>query len=120
MKEGFYVEDLLSELYYRNKAGNSFADVDSNKITPDMAMYKANSDKIEGTRLINKAKVLQLLNQYGPNWPIGNDVSGLRDTAQHCGYLRDIDVNSMPDLSGDTIDNTSKYHNIKISTLWLL
>ena len=120
LKEGFYVEDLLSELYYRNKAGNSFADVDSNKITPDMAMYKANSDKIEGTRLINKAKVLQLLNQYGPNWPIGNDVSGLRDTAQHCGYLRDIDVNSMPDLSGDTIDNTSKYHNIKISTLWLL
>ena len=120
LKEGFYVEDLLSELYYRNKAGNSFADVDSNKITPDMAMYKANSDKIEGTRLINKAKVLQLLNQYGPNWPIGNDVSGLRDTAQHCGYLRDVDVNSMPDLSGDTIDNTSKYHNIKISTLWLL
>ena len=34
LAEGVNVKDLLSELYYRNSSGHSYADVDSNKIKP--------------------------------------------------------------------------------------
>lgn len=120
LKEGFYTEDLLSEIYYRNKAYNSYADVDSNKIAPDMAMYEVTNHKITGTQLTNKAKVLQLLEQYGPDWPVGNDTTRDKDTAYHCGYLRDVDVNTMPDLAMEEIDEVSKYHGIMVADHWLL
>ena len=131
LKTGFYVSDLLSELYYRNSAGISYADIDSHKKAPDMAMYEITNVKIPGTHLKNKAAVLSMLEQYGPDWPVGNDTTynpnntsdpnntGL-DTAFHCGYLRDIAVETMPDLSADEVDATSKYHGIRVSQHWLL
>ena len=35
LKEGVEVSSLLSELYYRNREGNTFADVESNKLAPE-------------------------------------------------------------------------------------
>jgi hypothetical protein len=32
LKEGVKVENLLSELYYRNEKGRSYADIDANKV----------------------------------------------------------------------------------------
>lgn len=131
LKTGFYVSDLLSELYYRNSAGISYADIDSHKKAPDMAMYEITNVKIPGTHLKNKAAVLSMLEQYGLDWPVGNDTTynpnnasdpnntGL-DTAFHCGYLRDIAVEDMPDLSADEVDSTSRYHGIRVSQHWLL
>lgn len=118
LKEGFYTSDLLSEIYYRNSEGIAYADTELHKKAPDMAMYEITNKKIEGTQLVNKAAVLKLLEQYGPDWPVGNDISYTKETAYHCGYLRDVDVNSMPDTT--EIDSTSKYHGILVSQHWLL
>ena len=124
LKPGFYVSDLLSELYYRNSAGISYADVDAHKKAPDMAMYEVTNRKIEGTQLKHKDAVLTLLEQYGPDWPVGNDTSRNSETAYHCGYLRDIDVNAMPDVPEDAseeyTDPTSRYHGIYVADHWLL
>ena len=128
LKPEFYTADLLSELYYRNSAGNSYADVDSHKKAPDQAMYEITNIKIPGTQLLNKAAVAKLLEEYGPDWPVGNDTSFNPDnpsgngaeTARHCGYLRDVNIDSMPDLSGDEVDATSRYHGIRVSQHWLL
>jgi hypothetical protein len=130
LKEGFYTSDLLSELYYRNSAGISYADTDLHKKAPDMSMYEITNKKIEGTRLCNKEIVQQLLDQYGPDWPVGNDVSKVSPTAYHCGYLRDVNIAAMPDAQEPTIlddgtvqpwiDETSRYHGILVSEHWLL
>ena len=124
LKEGFYTSDLLSELYYRNIAGISYADTDLHKVAPDMAMYEVTNRKIEGTQLKHKDAVIALLEQYGPDWPVGNDTSRVSETAHHCGYLRDINVNDMPDVpedaSDDYTDPTSRYHGIMVADHWLL
>jgi hypothetical protein len=118
LKDGFYVSDLLSELYYRNSAGIAYADTELHKKAPDMAMQNTSGKKIIGTQLTNKATVKQLLKQYGGDWPVGNDTSRSKDTAYHCGYLRDIDVDNMPDVDG--IDDVSRYHGIMVADHWLL
>jgi hypothetical protein len=124
LKEGFYVSDLLSELYYRNSNGIAYADTDLHKKAPDMAMYEVTNVKIPDTQLKNKEVVKRLLDEYGPDWPIGNDTSRSRDTAYHCGYLRDINLDSMesvPDGESETfVDPTSRYHGIMVADHWLL
>lgn len=124
LKEGFSPSDLLSELYYRNSAGISYADTDLHKKAPDTAMYEVTNKKIEGTQLKHKNAVIALLEQYGPDWPVGNDISRNGDTAYHCGYLRDININAMPDVpegaAEDYTDETSTYHGIKVADHWLL
>ena len=123
LKEGFYVSDLLSELYYRNSEGISYADVDAHKKVPDMAMYEVTNVKIPNTQLINKEVVKRLLKEYGPDWPVGNDTSRSSDNAYHCGYLRDIDVEHMPDVPVDNlewVDDVSRYHGIMVADHWLL
>lgn len=123
LKEGFYVSDLLSELYYRNSEGISYADTDLHKKAPDMAMYEVTNVKIPDTQLKNKEVVKRLLDEYGPDWPVGNDTSRNSDTAHHCGYLRDIDVGNMPDVPEDDlewVDDVSTYHGIKVADHWLL
>ena len=124
LKEGFYVSDLLSELYYRNSAGISYADIDSHKKAPDMAMYEVTNVKIPDTQLKNKEVVKKLLDKYGPDWPVGNDTSRSSNTAYHCGYLRDINLDSMetvPEGESETfIDQSSRYHGIMVADHWLL
>lgn len=120
LKPGFYTADLLSELYYRNSEGISYADIDEHKKAPDMSMYEITNVKIPGTQLKNREALISLLEQYGPDWPVGNDTSRQRETAAHCGYLRDINPNSMPDIKGEEEDGTSRYHGILVADHWLL
>ena len=120
LKPGFCTADLLSELYYRNSAGISYADVDAHKKAPDMAMYAVTNVKLPDTQLLNREAVIRLLAQYGPDWPVGNDTSRRSETAYHCGYLRDINPDNMPDLTGETPDDTSRYHGILVADHWLL
>lgn len=124
LKEGFYVSDLLSELYYRNSEGISYADTDLHKKAPDMAMYEVTNVKIPDTQLKNKEVIKKLLEEYGPDWPVGNDTSRSSDTAYHCGYLRDINLDSMetvPEGESETfVDPTSRYHGIMVADHWLL
>ena len=125
LKEGFSPVDLLSEIYYRNNKGHSYADVDANKQAPDTAMYNVTNRKIEGTQLINKEAVIRLLEQYGPEWPVGNDTSRSKETAHHCGYLREIDLSDMQPIpeGADVMlwdDPVAEYHGIKVADHWLL
>ena len=120
LKPGFCTADLLSELYYRNSAGISYADIDAHKKAPDMAMYAVTNVKLPDTQLLNREAVIRLLAQYGPDWPVGNDTSRSSETAYHCGYLRDINPDNMPDITGETPDDTSRYHGILVADHWLL
>jgi hypothetical protein len=53
LADGFFTTDLLSEIYYRNKAGRAYADIDANKVAPEPSMYSFNNKVIEGTRIKN-------------------------------------------------------------------
>ena len=124
LKKGFYTSDLLSEIYYRNSAGISHADTELHKVAPDMAMYEFTNMKIPNTQLTNREVVKRLLEQYGPDWPVGNDTSRTRETANHCGYLREINMDRMEPVPEGQIDSfvdpTSRYHGIYVADHWLL
>lgn len=118
LKKDVYATELLSEIYYRNEKGISYPDYDVNKLPPGEIPYVYNNLKIEGTRIINKSKLLQLIDEYGLDWPTGFDTSLESDTATHCGYLKDIDIDNIEDISG--VDEESQYHGILLSEHWLL
>ena len=46
LKENYYPEDLLSEIYYRNVAGHSYADDSVNKVGPKQVFRTYNKNKI--------------------------------------------------------------------------
>jgi hypothetical protein len=121
-----YTSDLFSELYYRNKRNASYADSDIYKIAPEPAMHTVTSKKIVGTRIINKAVLDELKLKYGMDWPVGNDTSLTRETAGHCGFIKEIyeecTIAEVPeDADSSTwVDNTTRYHGIKMSDHWLL
>ena len=124
LRDGVYTTNLLSELYYRNSAGISYADVDEHKVAPQPFMYSFSHTKIENTRIKNKIVLDKLLKEYGPDWPVGNDIYLTRPTAGHCGFLGDIYekatvVDWDPSREGD-IDYDSRYHGILLSQHWLL
>ena len=129
MNDGFYVSDLLSELYYRNSEGNSYADVDSHKIAPEPFMHSVTNRKIEGTQIKNSHIFYKLLNQYGGDWAVGNDTSLTQDTAHHCGFMKEIEElykNNPPmEVPEDQdpenwVDYEYRYHGIYVSQHWLL
>lgn len=129
MNDGFYVSDLLSELYYRNSEGNSYADVDSHKLAPEPFMHSITNKKIEGTQIKNSHMFYKLLDQYGGDWAVGNDISLTSDTAYHCGFMKDIEElykNNPPmEVPEDQdpenwIDYEYRYHGIYVSQHWLL
>ena len=106
---------LLSELYYRNNAGISSPDYDSNKVAPKTQLTSFNNKKLNqgnNTRIINKTTYDNLLKQYGPNWPVGHDATLTKETADHCGYLGEIEKQC---TFSDTLDNDG----IDRETLWL-
>ena len=129
LKENYYPEDLLSEIYYRNVAGHSYADDSVNKVGPKQVFRTYNKNKILDSHILNKEVLNRLLLEYGPEWPVGNDTTfdpdnpnfdNIRPTAHFCGYLGEINVDNMPDISGTTVDTTSRYHGIRVSQHWLL
>ena len=122
LKPGAYTSDLLSELYYRNSAYNSYADVDTHKLAPEAYVYSASNKKIDGTRIINKETLDALREQYGDSHPVGNDTTLNSKTAAHCGFLGDIydKVTTFAEVTGSTIDYSTKYHGILLSQHWLL
>ena len=129
MNDGFYVSDLLSELYYRNSEGNSYADVDSHKIAPEPFMHSITNKKIEGTQIKNSHMFYKLLDQYGSDWAVGNDISLTSDTAYHCGFMKDIEelYKNNPPMEvpegqdpENWVDYDYRYHGIYVSQHWLL
>ena len=126
LNEGVYTTDLLSEVYYRNKQGNSYADYDINKKAPEIQMHTSSNKKLSGTRIINAHILNKLRDQYGENWVVGNDTTLNRDTANQCGYIKEIydkyPPNPVPEGEDPEtwVDLTSKYHGILLSDHWLL
>ena len=129
LREDYYPEDLLSEIYYRNSAGHAYADDSIYKVGPKQVFRNHKKDKILDTHILNKEVLNKLLLEYGPEWPVGNDTSfnpdnpdfdNIKSTANFCGYLGEIDIANMPDISGNTVDATSRYHGIRVSQHWLL
>ena len=122
LKEGVYVSELLSELYYRNSAGNTFADYDTNKIAPTPYMYSANNRKIAGTRIKNKQVLDSLRDQYGDNHLVGNDTTLNSEFAHHCGTIGDIyeKVSEFKQVGDAEIDYDTQYHGIKLHEHWLI
>ena len=124
LREDYYPEDLLSEIYYRNSAGHAYADDSIYKVGPKQVFRNHKKDKILDTHILNKEVLNKLLLEYGPEWPVGNDTSfnpdnpdfdNIKSTANFCGYLGEIDIANMPDISGNTVDATSRYHGIRVS-----
>jgi hypothetical protein len=125
LKDGVYTPDLLSELYYRNIAGNSFADVDINKRAPKAIRHTVSNKKIEGTQILNKLVLDKLVAKYGEDWVVGNDTSYNSPTANPCGTLKEIyercTFAEMPEGADETWeDKTTKYHGILLFQHWLL
>ena len=69
LKESVNIQDLLSEIYYRNKANKAHADTDSNKI--DTTLFKLKWIKIDNTTIKNKYVLDNFKNIYGENQYIG-------------------------------------------------
>jgi hypothetical protein len=126
LNPGFYTTDLLSELYYRNSRNVSYADDDTYKKAPEPLMHSTTDRKIVGTRIINKHVLDKLREKYGDEWPVGNDTSLQLDTAHHCGFIGEIHEKYQPDpipegVDPETwVDESSRYHGIKLSQHWLL
>lgn len=126
LADGFFTTDLLSEIYYRNKAGRVYADIDTNKVAPEPSMYSFNNKVIEGTRIKNVHILNKLRDQYGDGWPVGNSVRTNPETAGHCGFIHEIyeecDLTPIPeDKDPETwLDTTTTYHGIKLSQHYLL
>lgn len=126
LNPGVYTTELLSELYYRNVANISHADNDFNKIAPEPTSYSSSNKKIQGTRIINKTVLDKYLNQYGEDWPVGNDTQHNRDILPHCGFIKEIyeevtNFDEVPEGQEDSfIDTTAKYHGIYVSDHYLL
>ena len=126
LNEGFYTTELLSEIYYRNSANISYADTDLHKIAPEPTTYSVTSKKIEGTRIINKFVLDRLRDKYGDDWAVGNDTTLTKETAHHCGYIKQIYDEYLPKEvpEGENpetwIDWNSQYHGILLSQHWLL
>lgn len=126
LRPNTYTTNLLSELYYRNKQGHSYGDIDANKQAPENTMYTVTNKKIPGTRIINRAVLDKLTEAYGEDFAVGNDTSLTRDTAFHCGFLKEIytECDPMPVPEGanpdEWVDDTSRWHGILMSQHWLL
>ena len=126
LADGFFTTDLLSEIYYRNKQGRVYADIDANKVAPEPSMYSFNNKVIEGTRIKNVYILNKLREQYGDKWPVGNSALANPKTAGHCGFINEIyeecDLTPVPeDKDPETwIDTTTTYHGIKLSQHYLL
>jgi hypothetical protein len=56
---------MLSELYYRNNAGISYADTDLHKEAPAPLIYSSNGKKIPGTQILNRHILDKLRDEYG-------------------------------------------------------
>ena len=133
LNAGVYTSDLLSELYYRNKEGIAYADSEVNKIAPRPQMHTVTNVKIKNvpiqgtsltdTRIINSYVLQKLIDQFGKDWPVGNDTSLTRDEAYHCGFLGEIaGVAPVPEGQDPEtwVDYDSRYHGILVSDHWLL
>lgn len=126
LADGFFVTDLLSEIYYRNKAGIAYADTELNKIAPEPSMYSFNNKVIEGTQIKNVHILNQLREKYGDNWPVGNSAVKNPKTAGHCGFIKEIyeecDLTPLPDGAKpeEWEDPTTTYHGIKLYQHYLL
>ena len=131
LNPGFYTSDLLSEIYYRNKAGHAYADYDYNKIAPEPFYHTTTNNKIEGTRLINAYVLNKMKEQFGEDWAVGNDTSGdpNKTTASHCGSIKQIYEDYHDEIQWELpegvdpetwVDTSSRYHGILLSQHWLL
>ena len=73
------VSNLLSEIYYRNKQGNVYADIETNKIEPLLRPY----EPVENSYILNGAILKRLSVQYGMDYPVGF-------TNYPCGTIKDV------------------------------
>ena len=126
LQEHAHLNDMLSELYYRNKLGRSYADTDLNAMKPTPTVYSSTNKKIPGTQILNKHILDKLRTKYGDDWAIGNDTSRSKDTAYHCGDIKSIyeqcTFNDIPEWENPETweDNHANLHGIKLPDHWLL
>lgn len=126
LREDAHPEKLLSELYYRNKYNISYADIDSHKIAPDLTVYSSTTGKIESARIINKSVLDKLRDEYGEDWPLGNDTTLQNKTAKPCGIIKDIyeqcELSEVPEGEDPNtwVDRATRFHGIFMSDHWLL
>ena len=120
---------LLSELYYRNRAGNSHADIDSNKMGPRPIKGEGTAVKIPGTQILNKYVLERLKNQYGLENPIGNDTERINPEVIYCGSIADVydaigkelTLSDIPEGENPNTweDTGARLHGIPLASHWL-
>lgn len=126
VKEHANLNDMLSELYYRNKMGYSYPDTDLHAEKPVPMVYSSTGSKIPGTQILNRHVLDKLRLKYGDNWAIGNDTSRTKDTAAHCGDIKEVYehgvFNEIPEWENPETweDRYATLHGIKIPDHWLL
>ena len=126
LKEHAHLNDMLSELYYRNKMGISYADTDLHAMAPVPMVYSSTDKKIPGTQILNKHVLDKLRAKYGDDWAIGNDTSRSKPTAYHCGNIGSIyencSFNEIPEWENPETweDNYATLHGIKLPDHWLV
>ena len=128
LKSDVNVRTLVSELYYRNSAGISYADTDVHKIGPT-PIREGSTLKIEGTQILNKYVLDKLLERYGSDQAICND--GTRDNVEgiYCGTIADIYTAIGKELVLSDIpegedpntweDTEARLHGIPLASHWL-
>jgi hypothetical protein len=120
LKDDSSVENLISELYYRNIANHAYADIDSNKIAPVEKEYTVLID--EGS-INNIDKLDYLSKKYGINCPIGTKINNkvtvlgiIDDLYTQCTFtpvFEDENINSWRDPN-------AVFKNYSLGDLYLL
>ena len=117
LKSNINISNLLSELYYRNSEGHSYADDSNFKIIPKSTIM-VSSDRIPGTQIKNKYVLNQLITKYGEDWPIGW-ANNQNDDLNFTGFLKDIDQSKLKNVKENEEDSTN-HENEALNKYYLL
>ena len=114
---------LNSELYYRNKAGNSYADSDTNKQKPTQ---ESSNNLIEGTYIKNKAILIRYKDCYGEDAMLGytRTKAPLQEITEVCtikqllesGVLKEVPADINPDVWYDNV----YYNSVPVNNLQVI
>ena len=103
-KENIYcVESLLTELYYRNSAGNAYADYDHHKIGPEYLTQYISNDVLWFKDEYTLEKIIQEYGEFNQDLKIGNSLClSTSDDKYYC-YKDENGKHIISDKAGDAI-----------------
>ena len=102
LKDARKAPQLNSELYYRNKEGNSYADADKNKQAP---VRRTSKKLMEETHIKNKVILTRYKNWYGENAELGY-VNSKNEIVYACTIKDLLDRGILSELPQDEDPNT--------------